>query len=403
MPKYIDSSDLNTIINKLKSAGVASSLGLPAFQEKIQDYTWYFRYDNLDYTLINQSIAGGFKSTLACTSVWRNGILGRNFDWNYSHNIEAIVVTPQNLGKYGSVSVCTCIGAITEEDMQKGTANQKDLKLLPFHVTDGINSQGVACSMNVVPALGNPDVQPEIEVRHTINSRALLRYVLDNFASATDAVNNIKNYVKIIFDDDFIKIGFELHYLITDITKAYIIEIVDNKIQVLDVSTSNAVIANFHNYGVTFNDDGTVETPETGKAHAKNNVDLHGSGLERYNSIVNAYSTITDTDSMYSALSNILFSQCYQPNIIRYSEFVGDTPYYGDITVDSDVKLFKKFKSIADQRYIEEETDDNRRNIGDLWWSSHSSVYDIANRQLIYRANEDPMIVYTFQIPEMYR
>lgn len=51
--------------------------------EKIDDYLYYIKYDDIDYSA-GVDYSKRFKMPLGgCSSVYTNGLLGRNYDWYY--------------------------------------------------------------------------------------------------------------------------------------------------------------------------------------------------------------------------------------------------------------------------------------------------------------------------------
>ena len=225
--------------------------GLPKHIEKIKDYVYLLEYDLLDYNLAN---AETDTLPFSCTSTYKDGIFGRNFDLTYTNSIEAIVKTPH------TICVCGGIHALTEKRLMDNTYDKNDLKSIPFNVRDGINSKGLCCSINSVHSLGNTKSEPNIVKKHSVNAIKLCRFILDRFETAKEACEFIANYVEIIFADN---IDYETHYLIADKTSAYWLEVIDNKVVYGKFDNKPAVVTNFHYYNVTFDENNKVATPST--------------------------------------------------------------------------------------------------------------------------------------------
>ena len=92
--------------------------GLPKHIEKIKDYVYLLEYDLLDYNLAN---AETDTLPFSCTSTYKDGIFGRNFDLTYTNSIEAIVKTPH------TICVCGGIHTLTEKRLMDNTYAKNDL------------------------------------------------------------------------------------------------------------------------------------------------------------------------------------------------------------------------------------------------------------------------------------
>lgn len=103
--------------------------------------------------------------------------------------------------------------------------------------------------------------------------------------------------------------NYELHFMIADENKTYVLEIIDNVVRIIDV-TNKPMMTNFYLYGVTFNADGKTYYPAindaTHNAKITNGVTDHGCGLERYAKIVDAYSELNDLNSMANFMAHDL-------------------------------------------------------------------------------------------------
>ena len=88
---------------------------------------------------------------------------------------------------------------------------------------------------------------------------------------------------------------YEVHYMIGDSTSTYLLEFIDNKTIITDIS-DKPIMTNFYLSNVKFNLDGTVFTPRTQTdsqdAIHTNQITENGAGLERYNLMVNRYPTL---------------------------------------------------------------------------------------------------------------
>lgn len=356
-----------------------SELGLPAYITKLGYYNYELKYDTLDYEFAKNNISGGF-SVGACTSIYKNGMLGRNFDFYYNHQVEAIVTTKDTF------AVCGGLSGLTGQAMEDGTASKRDLKLLPFYVRDGMNKYGLTCSIHVVPFIGMRKSNPLIETRHTFSAVCLLRYVLDNFNKAEEACKYIQDYVSIVVPDALISMGFEAHYIIADKEKAFYLEVINNKVVYREANA----LTNFRLEGVSFTESGKVYTPEDqsqGLPHRDQGIDLYGTGLERYNICKDRLQYIANVADMSYELKNLYYSKTYDRSVKWYTEFTFNASE-DSLTVDSPLEKFLPVKEKMAQKWESEDTDTKRRDAGDLWYTSHSIVYEMYTGKIYLYFNE---------------
>lgn len=167
-------------------------------------------------------------------------------------------------------------------------------------------------------------------------------------------------------------LGDELH--------TYILEMLDNRLVVQcadkDSRTNIAgqpIMTNFYLNapGVTFNKDGKVATNHDGKPN-QSGITPHGVGLERYNLAVDGYRDADTFLGMLQLMYSINCSRAYSMEDPWLSEFAE-----GDVTNSSPVEdcgVEKQFN-----KYINRDRSDGTNGI---WVTTHTSIYDIANRQL---------------------
>lgn len=250
-------------------------------------------------------------------------------------------------------------------------------KILPFQVLDGINEFGLVCNVNVVPTdkgmntVVIPSEQSEVE----LSVMMVLRYVLDHCSGATQATNFIRKHMTIYFPQSLHDMNYEVHFMIADAFKTYVVEFVNNTTVVHEAD----YMTNFYIDGVTFNDDGTVYTPatqdETHNAMITNNITAHGSGLERYNLIVNEYENADTEDGMRELLNHLKFTRAYNTSRDHadpawYTEFVD-----GELTCASPVQNFAGIMELAGNEYAI-----RSRNTAKTWQSVHSVIYDMETK-----------------------
>ncbi|KAL3913943.1 MAG: hypothetical protein SGARI_000390 [Bacillariaceae sp.] len=127
---------------------------------------------------------------------------GRSFDWNYSFD-DYLMIFPRGqsmdgglqesqdeyslewVSKYGSI-VASAIGLLEDEDELKPGAQCDTMNLEQDMATDGINEMGLAAH---ILYLGENDVyQTPGPDKNGLSPWRWVRYILDNFATVTEAV-----------------------------------------------------------------------------------------------------------------------------------------------------------------------------------------------------------------------
>lgn len=354
--------------------------------EMIAPYLYQIEYSDLDYDFANKYFNAknlGIKiGAPGCCSSVRNGQwCARNFDWVYSNQAEFIVKTSNTIGIAGQIPELT-------DDFVKTNEYSDLYKIVPFMIVDGINKDGLFCTTNVVPTDkgSTTGTVPATELKNKISSVMLPRYILDNFSSAKGAVLYLQNFVSVYVPKNLQKMGYETHYLIADKNNTYLIEFIDNELRALEIS-SKPYMTNFHLLGTTFNPDGKVYTPadvELGHLPSvENGITPHGSGLERYNLIVQNYDNCGSKEGMLDLMNKLFYTNAYKnsTNPYWYTEFVGNR----NLTVDSSPEEYQEVVDIVQEAYR------NRKRVGadiDTWQTNHTSIYDLKKRCLFLRTQE---------------
>lgn len=337
-------------------------------------------------------------SSGGCSAVRSGNFYGRNLDWTFDNAVDFVVKTPHIANRYATIGVTSCMASLTKEVVEEvcgGGAYAQDLEVVPWAIVDGINEHGVVCNINVVPndkEDATPTI-PKVSKKETIYATMVPRFVLDNFKTAEEAATYLRDYVEIKIYPKDQELGFENHFMIADKDKTFVVELVDKEVRLFE---GQQIMTNFHIDGVTFNDDGTVYTnADAEEGHLpteENGITEHGSGLERYNLAVRALEDgDLDKDGMRDLMTSLFYTNAYktETNPFWYSEFVGIEETTVDTPADDETLTAVVNAAIG----LYQET---TREKGDTWHSTHSSVYDIAQRKLYLVAQEDEDIEYEF-------
>lgn len=337
---------------------------------KVADYLWEITVD--DYTSeVPNYLEKDLGTEFGCTAVRNGNYYGRNLDFFVSEAAEIIVHTPAKEGRHAVVGVGRLF-TMNDEELAAGlTAEQ--LSILPWGMFDGINDAGLFCNMNVTPFgdSGIPHTSPNPELPE-VHSGFLVRALLDNCGSVDEAVEFINTHNIVGMN----KGGFDLHFMIGDPEKTVVLEYIDNKAVIKEQN----IMTNF-----------LVNAPE---------LTPHADGIERYNIIKENFAEGGESmEGMWNLLKRVRFSQAYDPEVVPFwmSEFTSVDPSYTIETpaetilahekVQEDIANFKHFK----------ETGEYTKEMG-LWFTTHNSTYDIANKTLWVTIREDYDNIYKFSL-----
>lgn len=365
---------------------------------KIKPYLYNVGFLSIDYEYAKSYFEShDIPVSGACSAVRNGNLYGRQFDWTYDETVEFVVDIPQCGNRFASLGIAGSISALTEESMSGDIEDA--MKLVPFFTQDGINEYGLTVSTLVVPSEGNSNVSvPTVEQRESLCGIMLVRYMLDHFKTAHEAVNYISKYVSVWFPSKLHEMDYEQHYIVADKTDTYILEFVNNAAVITDVS-DHPYTTNFLINDVIFNEDGTVYTPATlasGSPTTDNHITDHGSGLERYNLIADGYSTCNTIEGMRALLSELNYTRAYSTSEdpsdpYWYTEFVAN-----DIHCDSTVSEFSEVVEEAGTAYS------SRTRNGATWQTVHSVVYDISAKTMSLITQEDGLEL-IFDLGELYQ
>ncbi len=374
-----------------KSAAIGDSVTQYNSIAELHPLLYKISYNSLDYYGArkhfhkNAPVVGG-----ACSAIRSGNFFGRNLDW-YRQESDDPKAQPDFIVTTPLTDKCEgVLGIASIPKMTAGIASHRrdsDLwGLLPFYLQDGINTSRVYACINVVPndKGNNTYTIPTVEKLDEICSLMVVRYVLDNFDNATEAVEYLQKYVSIYMPTSLSAMNYESHFMIGDSTKTYVVEIVDNAL----VYKEHSMMTNFHIDGVSFLPDGKVYTnADAADGHFASSLGItdYGSGLERYNILV-------DGGDMRTLMNSLLYSKAYslEENPYWYSEFVNQDR---GVTVDT-------LPDDEDMQYMIEAAQEIKRGEreGRLWMSTHSSVYNINDKTLNLVSFEDTSKEYEFSL-----
>lgn len=354
-----------------------SNTHLRYYQSEFNDYAKANAY----YKLNPYVPAGG------CTSVLFGApnLVLRNYDWQYD-NMVNFVVESMDPAFHSSIGVA-CQPDITSDMFVCSDSPAYDLSLLPFFMLDGVNEYGLYASMNVVPLSADIPVAttvPTDEFRDSICSMMVVRYILDHFTTATEAVDYLSKYVEIYQPKSLIDQGFCLHYHIVDKTNVSLVLEFNGSSLFVGV---NHIVTNFYQQGVTGLSD-VIPTPysysQGGYQPTSTGLKSNSQGLERYNLCFSKVLSddVQDLEDALDFGEELYYSNLYNESTasdIWYSELSG----INDLTIDSDPNDFESTLVHARDLY-----NNRNRSFSEVWITRHSCVYDLNYPSMVLRVEE---------------
>lgn len=357
---------------------------------KYSDFLYRLDYKKLNYAFGRKYIEEKFKPSVAgCTSVRNGNMIGRNLDWYYTWQADVVIKVEHTEDHFKSTGVVSAVSEITKTFMESEAYLSVE-EALPFLIVDGMNEKGVFVSTHVVHLEKGKTFGtiPTIEERETLCMSMLPRYVLDKFATADEAIDYLRKYVSIYGNKKLWEMGMEAHYLIADKTKTYVIEFVNNQMNVLPYN----YLTNFYLVDTVLNQNGKVYTPETQdsthNAMITNHITELGMGLERWNLIVDEYHKAGTDHGMTELMKDKLnYNRSYTNSTNKwFTEFTGENSQ-GYLTVKSSVEEYDYIMRAASERFKYRSRD---MGLNSVWHTTHTSIYDIGNMLLtLYDSSED--------------
>lgn len=223
---------------------------------------------------------------------------------------------------------------------------------------DGMNEKGLVVNDNVlfksdwgeVPHTGTNPGAPEL------NDNYIIRALLDNCATADEAVEYLKKFNITPMESKMM----DLHFMISDPEKTYVVEFYNNELLVKEQDILT-------NYFINID-----EIPE------------HPDGLERMKILRENYDEGSTMEGMYHLMQRAKYSNGYYADNKWYSELGFTYSQIQEITEDNNYDVNRMMLLLQDE--FEEELEEVKANgykeKTNWWTTSHTSVYDINNRKL---------------------
>lgn len=306
----------------------------------------------------------------ACSSVRNGSFYGRNYDWYYSNNTSFVVTSRACEGRYASIGVAS---VAISEDVAKASEWNELYRIVPFSLLDGINEYGVVCSINVVPTAYGETSGKGTEKSYCASM--LPKYILDHCKTAVEAKNWLLRadiYAPIVNNT-----RKEIHVMVSDANKTYVVEFINNEAVAYDV-TDKPYLTNFHIHETSLDATGHIDY---------STVEQYGNGLERYNSIIDNYTSASTKDGMRVLMDSLDYTKTYKnlnnPNKVWLTEFAdsyGDQGLpFGNLTINDTYETYSESALLS---VVATNWSNRTRDDGNTWFTVHSAVYDITSKQL---------------------
>lgn len=373
----------STLKQRLDSMDTSISKNKNAYDylHMVEDYCFDVGYSHIDYDYAKEYMRNNYFSMGACTTVRKGNFVGRNFDWSYNEEAYfTIRVDKSESTKYSSIGRTGGRFQEFTNDFVKSGAYSDLYKVLPFITVDGVNECNLVVSANVVPAddLGETTgTTPTGELTDTICGAMLIRYILDNFATATEAVNYIQEHVSVYMPNKTAELRQELHYMVMDKDKTYLLEFINNELVVSDMDTTydgRCYMANFYMYETEVDSDNHIDV---------STVTDYGNGIERYNIVSDNINTVASVTDMTNLMAKLHFTNTYRSDVTPVWKSEYASRQY-NLKVTDPIEDFESIIATAREIYSHRERD------GLLWQTCHTTVYDIRTGTMYLLIQEEP-------------
>ena len=324
--------------------------------KKVADMLYEVTFDEYSAEAPDALATEEMSGDMGCSGVRNGNFVGRNFDYIMNQCPTFVIRTTAKEGRYATIAVGR-LARINSEIVEAGLPQEK-LDLLPWFLLDGINEKGLVVNDNVlfksdwgeVPHTGTNPGAPEL------NDNFLTRALLDNCATADEAIEYLKKFNITPMHSEMM----DLHYMISDPGKTYVVEFINNE---MVVQEQNIIT----NYFINMD-----QIPE------------HPDGLERMQVLKENYDEGSTMEGMYQLMQRAKYSNMFDPDKKWYSELGLTYPRIQEILRDGDEGTDKMMKILQEAfaHELEYVKENGFREKTDFWTTSHTTVYDIKNLKM---------------------
>lgn len=360
---------------------------------RIAEYLYGVEYDDYDFDACKEYFDHQYIPAGACSEVRRGNFVGRNLDWYINRNASAIIKVNHTEDHYASIGMVGCFPQFSNDLARSGEYNEV-YQYLPFKTEDGINECGLYVGVNVMPT-GETSFNPNSwEPRtyghgaaHTNPSASMTCAVNYLPRILLDKASNVAEAMEIIASIDWTEpVNFphpgetqSFHWLICDPSRSVVLEFIDNEPHYTEATS------------VSEPGFGTIMTNFTNCLMEAGIMQINGIGYERFDVLKENYKNYAEYPDNFKGMQKLMeqvwFSKTYTmsptSDKLWLTEFANDIfpasylYHNGNISSNPD---FQAYMSSLREEYLQHTqwyTDDCT-----FWFSTHTSVYNILNRQM---------------------
>lgn len=352
--------------------------------EKIANNLYEVTVSDYDYDYLFKNGRNNYEFLYGCSAIKEGNYLGRNFDFIAGDASEIVVKTPSNKNHYASIGMVGGLLWLTEEFMKNGL-DEDSKNLIPLMLLDGINEKGLCVETNCVNAIDIGGITMHTNLgKPQLPQLCVVRYLLDKAASADEAVEMMKN-IDIVNTRDVMGLvsnGFEVHFLIADKDKSYVVEFDNTKPngEKLIVMENESIMTNFYLHLANVDKEEYAD---------------YSIGVERYRKLKDNRNAVSSLADMKLLMQSVKFSNSnkldgeYAPGELYDNPYTcfSDHPELGEITIN--YANYKEHLETVLQGMARDELavknllkDPTLNNPNGLWVTSHNSVYDLKNKTM---------------------
>lgn len=332
---------------------------------KIADMLYEVTYDT--YSEKPVGTYQEFGGEMACSCVRNGNYVGRNFDYYMNRSAIFVVHTTAKKGRYASIGIAR-LSNVNNAIIEAGLSDRQ-IKILPWGLVDGMNEKGLVVTANVVakldagtiPHTGTNPGAPELNIHSAI------RALIDNCASVQEAINYLESHNITPFGSE----KTNLHLMVSDPKETYVVEIINNQI----VARPQNIMTNYH----LFMD----EIPD------------YAIGVERYNILKEHYAEgSVNMESMWNLMKRVRYTNSYLAANKWYSEIapLAGIPYSEISSYQSNLDSYlisQEEEWMVEKAYVEQ---NGLREETEWWDTAHNSIYNIRDKKLWVTIHEQNTI-----------
>lgn len=360
---------------------------------RIADYLYGVEYDDYDFNACKTYFDQQFIPSGACSEVRRGNFVGRNLDWYINKNASAIIKINHTKDHFASIGMVGCFPQFSN-DIAKSGEYSDVYQYLPFKTEDGINECGLYVGVNVMPtgetsfaqhswephAYGHGAAHTNPSASMTCAVNYLPRILLDKASSVEEAMEIIAsidwteplNYPHPGETQSF-------HWLICDPSRSVVLEFIDNEAHYTEAPS------------VTEPGFGTIMTNFTNCLKEAGIMQINGIGYERFDILYENYKNYAEYPDNFKGMQKLMeqvwFSKAYtiSPSSEEFwlSELANDFLPASYLYKNYDLLRSQDFQNRIKQNYEGfSQRDKWYTDECTYWFSTHTSVYNLSNRQL---------------------